>query len=677
MLGVKKLRPTAPAPSRTAVSSSACRAAKLGSPGWPRYAPVLLLAAGLALYANSFNTTFIFDDVSITDNNHLHTLWPLWRTIFAPADLADSGRPVVTLTLLLNYAAGGLDVGGYRAVNIAIHLLASLVLYGVMRRTLLGPALRDRFGPASAALALVVALLWLVHPLQTECVCYTSQRSESLMGLFYLLTLYCAIREMDSAHHRLWRAAAIVACALGMASKEVMVTAPVTVFLYDWAFRAQPFNQVLRRRYGLYLGLAATWAVLAALMLGAPRAESVGWGLGTGMLDYALSQCVMIATYLRLALWPHPLVLDYGPARPTALLETWPYLIGLTALLLLVGWTCWRRPRLGFAAAWVFIILAPTSSIIPIATEVGAERRMYLPLAGVVVLVVFGVYELLRRWSSPRAAIRASRNESAAASFPRGPAIALVVLAIVALGATTIKRNADYRSPVVMWKTVIQARPQNARAHFGLANALVAEGRIAEAIPYFQDAIRLDPQDAKALSNLGLALGKLNRMAEAVVEHRRAVQLAPENAELRSRLGYALTRSGQLEEALVEFAAALRLDPTLIDARANMGGALAQLGRPAEAAEHYEEVLRQDPNYLTAHVSLGLICLQRDATQKAIEHLQVANRLKRDPELMVFLGQALEAAGRASEAVEQYRQALSVAPGHALAQARLSALGGG
>jgi tetratricopeptide (TPR) repeat protein len=357
-------------------------------------------------------------------------------------------------------------------------------------------------------------------------------------------------------------------------------------------------------------------------------------------------------------------------------LETWPYLIGLTALLLLVGWTCWRRPRVGFAAAWVFIILAPTSSIIPIATEVGAERRMYLPLAGVVVLVVFGIHELLRRWSRPRAAPRASRTETGTASFPRGPAIALVALATVALGATTIKRNADYRSPLAMWKTVVHARPQNARAHRGLANALVAEGRIAEAVPHFQEGIRLDPQDAKGLSNLGLALGKLNRPAEAVVEHRRAVQLAPQSAEVRSRLAYALTRTGQLEEALAEFAAALRLDPTLIDARANMGGVLAQLGRPAEAAEQYEQVLRQDPNYLAARVSLGLICLQRNETDKALEHLQVAARLKPDPELMVLLGQALEAAGRTSEAIEQYRRALNVAPGHAQAQARLSALGG-
>jgi tetratricopeptide (TPR) repeat protein len=137
-----------------------------------------------------------------------------------------------------------------------------------------------------------------------------------------------------------------------------------------------------------------------------------------------------------------------------------------------------------------------------------------------------------------------------------------------------------------------------------------------------------------------------------------------------------LTRTGQLEEALAEFAAALRLDPTLIDARANMGGVLAQLGRPAEAAEQYEQVLRQDPNYLAARVSLGLICLQRNETDKALEHLQVAARLKPDPELMVLLGQALEAAGRTSEAIEQYRRALNVAPGHAQAQARLSALGG-
>ena len=134
---------------------------------------------------------------------------------------------------------------------------------------------RCRTAPA-APLAAATALLWLVHPLQTECIGYISQRSESIMGLFYLLTLYCAIRASQSARAGRWGLAAIIACALGMASKEVMVTAPVMVLIYDWAFRSERFSAVWRKRWPLYVGLAGTWVILAALMATGPRSRSVG-----------------------------------------------------------------------------------------------------------------------------------------------------------------------------------------------------------------------------------------------------------------------------------------------------------------------------------------------------------------------------------------------------------------
>ena len=125
-------------------------------------------------------------------------------------------RPVVNLTLAVNYAIGGLDVRGFHVGNLLIHLLAALTLYGIVRRTLLSPLLKERFGHAASALALAAALIWSVHPLQTEAVTYLTQRTESLMGLFFLLTLYGAIRAASSPHPWKWYAATVAACALGM-----------------------------------------------------------------------------------------------------------------------------------------------------------------------------------------------------------------------------------------------------------------------------------------------------------------------------------------------------------------------------------------------------------------------------------------------------------------------------
>ena len=182
-----------------------------------------------------------------------------------------SGRPVLNLSLALNYAVSGCDVRGYHVTNLAIHLAAALLLFGIVRRTL--PRFRGCGGGQQLArlqlatpLALAIALLWAVHPLQTESVTYIVQRAESLMGLFYLLTLYCFLRGAGSARAIFWYAGSVLACLLGMATKEVMVSAPLVVLLYDRTFLAGSFREAWRRRWAYYLALAATWLLLAWLV---------------------------------------------------------------------------------------------------------------------------------------------------------------------------------------------------------------------------------------------------------------------------------------------------------------------------------------------------------------------------------------------------------------------------
>ncbi len=204
-------------------------------------AVVLIVIVALAVYANSFRGPFIFDDEqSILQNPSIRRLWPIWGPLNPPkGGWPVQSRPIMNLSLALNYALFGLDVRGYHGFNLTIHVLGALLLYGIVRRTLSLPALRDRFGKVAAQLALAAALIWTVHPLQTESVTYVIQRTESIMGLFYLLTLYCVIRGACSARPVGWCLSAVVACALGMASKEVMVTAPVIVLLYDRSFLAR------------------------------------------------------------------------------------------------------------------------------------------------------------------------------------------------------------------------------------------------------------------------------------------------------------------------------------------------------------------------------------------------------------------------------------------------------
>ncbi len=433
---------------------------------------ILLVAIGCALYAGTLTAGFIYDDaVAIVDNASIRRPGDLADILAAPRNTPTAGRPVVNLTLAVNHALGGMDVRGYHAFNIAVHVCCALLLYGIVRRTLTG-----REG---TTIAFAAALLWMVHPLQSECVAYVTQRTESVMAFFFLLTLYCAIRR--------WCAAAIVSCALGMASKESMVTAPLMVILYDWAYRNKPWREVWRRRRGLYAGLAATWLVLLGLMATGPRSGTVGFGLGVSAWQYGLNQCVAVVGYLRRVVWPGGPVLDYGFPRPLTVLDAAPWALILVGLLGGTVWLLLRRPRLGYPAAWFFAILAPTSSIVPIATEVAADRRVYLALAGPAVLAIVTVFAATMELTE-----RARRQ----ARFTVVTAVAL------ALGFATWRRAELYHDPVALWERSVEERPFNHRALTNLATALAAQGDIDQAAGRLRQALAIEPASVTAAANL-------------------------------------------------------------------------------------------------------------------------------------------------------------------------------
>ena len=410
-----------------------------------RLMALVIVIAGLWVYHNSFHGPFIFDDVpAILNNPNIRQLWPPWRAMYAPPSSPVAGRPVVCLTLALNYALGGLNVWGYHAFNVTIHLLCALVLFGILRRTFEGEKLRERFGAGAVWLAGAIALIWEVHPLQTESVTYIVQRTELLMGLFLLLTLYCALRSSQSTHPRVWQVVAIAACALGMGSKEVMVVAPVIVLLYDRVFLVSSFRELWQRRKGLYIGLAGTWLILAVLMAATFPRETISFGtenLTAG--DYLKTEAGVLLYYLRLCFWPHPLVIDYS---------NWPIarslresFVSAMVVILLIGATLWafrRRPWVGFLGAWFFLILAPTSSFIPILGEVAAERRMYLPLAAVVTLVVAGIWRIVAEL----------RGNDAVVLPAQRLAIGILIVDVLLLGWLTVRRNGDYRTEVSIWR---------------------------------------------------------------------------------------------------------------------------------------------------------------------------------------------------------------------------------
>jgi tetratricopeptide (TPR) repeat protein len=619
-----------------------------------RWLALLLVGAGIAAYANSLGAAFVYDDWRWIESN------PAIRHLDLAALVSDTSRPVWKLSLALNYAAGGLDVTGYHLVNVSIHLLAGLALFGLVHRTLLAPRQADRYARHASVLAFAVALLWLVHPLQTQAVTYVVQRAESGMGLCYLATLYFATRAAGDRWRAFFSSAAVCTCAVGMGVKEVMVTAPVLVWLHDRTFLAGSALGALRGRPLFYAALAATW--LVPLLLIGTEALFAGEFARPDLarpspLEYARSQPAVVLHYLRLAVWPHPLVFSYGWPVSDPAASVLPTLV-LGALAAASGWALWRNRAVGFLGAWFFGILAPTSSIQPI-QDLAFEHRMYLSLAAIVTLVVMGTYELLLRADLLR--LR--------------PIAAMLAAVALAAGIATARRNRDYRDEVTLWRTVVDAVPGHAVAHYNLGTLLRADGRGAEAIASLRRAVELDALLAVAHNNLGNALLESGDRAAAIHHYRAAVEADPEHAEAHVNLGGTLARAGDFAAAARHYRLALEARPDLAKAHYGLGVALAAGGDRTGAIDAYREALRHRPGHVSSHTNLGLALYAEGRLEEGESHLRFAARLApSSAKVWNNLGVLLHARERLEEADAAYRRALAIDPDYAVAAANLGAV---
>ncbi len=588
---------------------------------WPLglAAALVLIAAGLA-YANSFAGAFVYDDFNaIVHNPSLRSLWPPWEAAWAPPNTTPTGRPLFNFSLALGFALSGEAPWGQHLISVLVHALAGLALLGVLRRSLAAPRLRAQLGPRSHDIALAICLLWTVHPLHAHAVAYSAQRSEALMGLFFLLTLYCAIRARHSSGLR-WPLLAVLSCALGALSKEMLVAAPLLVAAHDLVFMPQPARRVAARRWRLWLALAVCcWPILLALALARPRSLSVGAGVdGIGPLDYLLTQLEVQVHYARLVFWPHPLCFDEQWPLAGGLGDVWPQALAVLAAGGLSLYALLRRSPWGFVGAWFFAILAPTSSVLPISTEVAAEHRVYLPAAGLLaaagVLAALGLRRLARRSGRPR--------------LLRGAAAVLVAGLVALLMLQTTRTNALYHDPLRLWRDVIAKCPDNHVAHQNLGLVLERRGRPAAARAAYQRALALEPDYTPALNNLAmlkLAEGELDEAARML---RRAVERRPDYAAAWSNLAAVRRRRGDLDGAVAALQRSLTsaANRRRADCAYNLGLALLARGRAGDAdaaIAAFEQALAHAlaPD-AAAHFQLGRLLLERGRRAAAARHLR-------------------------------------------------------
>jgi protein O-mannosyl-transferase len=604
----------------------------------PWFVAAFLGAVIGVIYGPAMRAPQIFDDYNgIISNESIFSLWPLVGDAERPGPLnpskylPTSARPLVNLSLALNYAAGAAQPAGYRCVNVALHFLCAMLLWAIVRRTLRLNYFNGEFDAVADWLAAAVALVWAVHPLASETVVYITQRTELMMALFYLAALYCSLRywaALSPARRRAWLVTAILACAAGMLCKEVMVSAPLVVLLFERTFVARSLSGALRRSWPLYMGLVGTWVLLVLLNMGSPHSDAAGFGQNVSLLAWWFTQAKVFLIYLKLALVPWPLAIHYELDYLT-LGNTWPYLLIVSVLGMITLVLLWQNRPAGFLLTCVFVILSPTS-IVPIITEIAAERRMYLPLTALVVLAVFGGLTLARELRR-----RVGRNEDSALNARAAwlwIGLPIVIVAMV-FGAVTSSRAYVYNNPLKLWLNLVELQPNNALARCNVGAELQRIGRTQDAVPWHRQAVQMKPDYAQFRYLLGLVLLRTNQPEEAIAEFREAARLLPSVAEYQSNLGVGLFSAGLYKESIPLFRKALKLDPRMWRAHDNLGMALYGSGDLPGAIENYQAALEINPRALDVYSHLAEAYARNKqaaaaiaAAQKALEIARAAGR---------------------------------------------------
>jgi tetratricopeptide (TPR) repeat protein len=690
----------------------------------PMLALILIPLVAAVIYSNICHSPFVFDDlVQITDNVKLRDLsnYLSLKQLLKP-------RGIVDFTFALNYRFNKLEVFGYHLINVWIHIINGFLVY-LLSLTIfrqLSPfensPIPQSFNstvhqsPYSSirSMSIFAALIFIAHPIQTQAVTYTVQRSTSMAAMFYMASVFFYLKARIISHsstsnpQRLkWLrirqpsalyTLAILAGILAFLSKQNTASLPATILLVEFLFIDRTWQGWKKKIPWIPLAFVL-WALFILYVFGFFRVAVQGRGLledasrltqetqTVSRLSYLYTQFSVLAVYIRLLFLPVQQSVDYLYPFKNGLFEGYTplFFLLLTAIAALGIWSAKKHPVITFGIFWFFITLSVESSIIPISDAL-FEHRLYLPMFGFALVFSYLLFHFISKnhlWS-----------------------FIISSLIIVSLGTAAYLRNRIWQDPITLWSDAVSKNPKNYRAHNNLGLSLVRQGRIAEAITHYSEALsifpeyieahnnlalalarqgraaeaidhysdllRINPEDSDAHNNLGNALVAQRRLDEAIGHYRFALRINPEDADAHNNLANALVAQGKLHQAIHHYFQALQITPDCSECHTNLGLALARLGRTDEAISHYSLALRINPDDAKAHINLGTALAQQGRTDEAISHYSAALRIIPDSQTAHYnLGVALVAQGKLDEAISHYSQALHINPGYAEAHNNL------
>jgi tetratricopeptide (TPR) repeat protein len=579
--------------------------------------------------------------------------------------------PLTRLSHELDCQLFGLNSGWHHLTSVAFHGATVVLLFMFLLR-----ATRARWPSA------FVAFVFALHPLHVESVAWVAERKDVLCALFWFLALWLYVRYTEKPELRRYLLV-LLAFALGVLAKPMIVTLPVVLLTVDyWPLQRLQFTKrtvllILREKIPFFAlaGALAVGTYVVQRASGAVRTAAIfpiALRIENALVSYVL--------YIFQMFWPARLAVFYPYPREIPIWE--PVFAALLLAAITVGAVFTKRthPYLIAGWFWYLVTLLPVIGLVQVGSQAHADRYMYIPMTGLLVMLAWGAGNLLSYRTAALAAV--------------GACACCAVVTFVQLG--------NWRNSETLYRHALAVTSGNYVAEHNWGTYLMDQpGRLAEAIDHLETAVRMKPDSMEARTDLGSALSKVpERLPEAVAQFRAALRIQPDSPITLNDLGNALSQMpGRLPEAIADYKAALRVQPDYADAHNNLGTALARLpgrlpdaiaeykaalpfepnspqvhynlglalskkpGHLEEAAGEYEEAIRLKPDYAEAHNSLGTVYAQLGRPQEAIAEYQAALPYEpNSPEVHYNLGLALAKTGRAAEAMEQFETVLRLAP---------------
>ena len=617
----------------------------------------VLLVAGFLAYAQSFRTAMVLDDHQFILNDPAIRMtdfsWDALKT--AAIDGHPRHRYLPNISFAVNYYFGRLNPFGYHVVNLCIHLLSGIFLFGFIKNTLqLFPDKKSATAPK--LIAFFAAMIWIVQPVGSQAVTYICQRMASMVALFYILSLFLYVKGRmamtggrnalpDKSHEEpdtvgtgfitaqngnndhsqflvpgLYFAGSALAVLCALATKENAGTLPLIILLYEWFF-FQDLKLRWSRQQILWGGFfiivfcgAVIWYMgenpLVRLV------NSYRWR-EFNMLERVMTEFRIVAYYISLFLWPPPgrLNLDHdyplsvSPLDPFTTFLAFFALIGLFVLSVYAA----RNNRLmAFAILWFFITQATESTIIGI--ELIFEHRTYIPFMMVSLILVLMV-------------LRTFQNRTAA--------LALIGTLILIFSAWTFQRNLHWQNPVTFWQDCVIKSPSKWRPNYNLAKTLYDTGNIEASFVQYKKTVQLHPDHVHSLNNLANILLAKNRIDEAILYLRRSLEIAPDEIAARVNLGNALAKKGLIDDAVAQYQLALNQNPIQKEIYMNLGKALVRGEKWRAAIAVYKRGLDLFPDYPELRLELANAMALGGKPAEALYHYERLRQIPRIAPLAV------------------------------------------